>query len=333
MSAVVKRLRFGVVGCGAHSIAYQLPALRLCPHAELVAVADLDERWAQAVAKQHQVPEFYDDHHDLVGRVDAALIATPNMTHADISCFFLEHGVHVLCEKPMATTQADVDRMYTSSVRGGARVMAAHCLRFSPNLQLLKGVISKGWLGTVNEMTAGLGAPYDAGQHRTEFRKERKLSGGGVLLDLGIHLIDLAVWLAGAAPVAIAYDASSVPGWEVETDADVALEFPGGIRACLSSSFTHGLENAIVVRGDAGWASAPLHIPTSLTLFSTRARICRRSGLQHLLLPDKSMYERQIDHFCDAILAGEDFGVKRHEVRADIDVIERCYRGQQANAA
>jgi predicted dehydrogenase len=320
------------VGCGAISTLYQLPALRQRPEVDLVAVVDVDGTWAASVARKFGAAESFTDAGALAGRVDAALIATPNTTHADIACGLLERGIHVLCEKPMATSTADAERMFAAAARGGARLMAAHCLRFSPNLVMLERVVSAGWLGPLRSVSGGIGAPYEMAAQRTDFRKQRHLSGGGVLIDLGIHLIDLTIWLAGEAPLQTSYDDLSAGGWEVETDAEVALEFPRGASASLACSFSHFMENVLTVRGEAGWARASLYAPTQLTLFSKQARICRRSGVQDIVVPDASMYERQLEHFCRAVETHEDFVVRDNEVRASIGVVEDCYRGERAAA-
>jgi predicted dehydrogenase len=321
-----RKLRLGVIGCGGVTTIYNLPALRCCPWVEAVALVDVDGARARRVARRFGVPHTYDDYRELVGRVDAALVATPNAAHAEIACTLLERGIHVLCEKPMATSVADVDRMLASSAHSGARLMAAHCLRFSPNFGLLRDLVDAGWLGELREISAGIGSSYDVGAHRTDFRRRRTLAGGGVLIDLGIHVIDLALWLTGSPPSEVAYDGASVDGWEVETDAEVALKFAGGCRAHLRSSFTHALENVFFVRGSEGWATVPLYEP-QLTLFSDRARLCRKSGSQRIMLPDQSMYERQLQHFCEAVTSAGQLLVKPEEVRAGIEVVERCYGG------
>jgi predicted dehydrogenase len=321
----VKPLRFGVVGCGAISTLYQLPALKRCAQLELRAMVDVDGDHASKVARRFGASESYADYRALDGHVDAALIATPNTTHADIACELLGRGIHVLCEKPMATSRADVDRMLAAAERSGARLMAAHCLRFSPNLAMLKGAIERGWLGPVRSMSAAIGGPYDAGAQRTDFRRQRRLSGGGVLIDLGIHLVDLAIWFAGEAPVDVAYDSSAGEGWEVEQDAEVALRFAHAGSASLTASFSRFMDSAFTVRGEAGWARAPLYQPTQLTLFSQHARICQKAGTMELAIPNANMYEQQIEHFCAAIRSGAPFRVRSEEVRASIDVVGRCY--------
>lgn len=323
-------LRIGVVGCGAIVTLHQLPALRRCPALELVGVVDRDLDWARKVAGRFGVPAAFDDAAALAGAVDAVLVATPNTTHADIACAFLERGVHVLCEKPLATTGADVERMLAAAARGGARLMAAHCLRFSAQFAALKRLVASGALGALREIRAGIGAPYDAGAQRTDFRRQRGLAGGGVLVDLGVHVLDLSAWLVGAPAVDVRCAASSLAGWEVETDAELAVRYAGGVRASLQASFSQLLDNAFSVRGSAGWAQASLYTPTELVFFSETARLTRRAGAQTLALEDRGMYDAQIAHFCEAVQTGAPFLVTDDEVRVTIDVVDRCYHREAA---
>jgi predicted dehydrogenase len=322
-------MRFGVIGCGAITTIHQLPALQASDRAEVVALVDRDAAWLEKVAGQFGVRETFTDHRALVGRVDAVLVATPNATHAAIASEMLENGIHVLCEKPAATTREDMQHMLAAARHGGARLMAAHCTRFSPNIGLLHRVLSDGWLGALTTISAGVGGDYSISEHRTDFRRQRALAGGGVLVDLGIHLLDLAVWLAGAAPMGVRYSAEVAPGWELETDAEVALEFPRGGRATLACSFTHALDQTLTVRGTDGWARLHLYSSTEMTLFAPRTRVSRLAGMQDLLVPEESRYRRQIDHFCDAIVSGEHFLVTDEQVLACIDVIEHCYRHEE----
>jgi predicted dehydrogenase len=321
----MRPLRFGVVGCGAIVTLHQLPALRRCRALTLVGLVDRDRTWAAQVARRAGVPGAFDDHRDLLGKVDAVLVATPNATHADIVCDLLAHGVHVLCEKPLGTTGPEVARMLTAAAHSGARLMTAHCLRFSPSLEMLKTVVDEGWIGHVERVHATIGGPYEGVARRTDFRRQRALSGGGVLMDLGVHMLDLMVWLAGRAPVAVEYAASCADGWEVETDAEVALRFPDDTQASLQASYSTPQRNCLVVHGAQGWARASLYVTTELTVFAEQARICRRAGLQTLRLPDCNMYDAQIAHFCHGVATGEPFRVRDAEVRATIGVIDRCY--------
>jgi len=133
------------------------------------------------------------------------------------------------------------------------------------------------------------------------------------------------VWYAGAPPEVTGFAAHAAPGWEVESDAEVTLALGGRARAEVAASFTQMLANTFTVRGREGWARASLYVPTQLTLFAERARVCARAGLQDLVLPGVSMYDAQLAHFCRVVRDGEAPLVTRSQVLATIDTIERCY--------
>src|SRR5438046_1314561 len=95
-------LRIAVVGAGAVSEIYHLPALKRSRRAVLAAIVDADPARAAAVARRFGVATALRDPYELPGKVDAAIVATPNALHADIACMLLGEGIHVLCEKPLA---------------------------------------------------------------------------------------------------------------------------------------------------------------------------------------------------------------------------------------
>ena len=320
----MKRIRFGVVGCGAVSEIYHVPAIARCDGASLTALADAVPERAAEVARRFNAPTSVADHRQLVGKVDAVLIATSNTTHAEIACHLLEQGVHVLCEKPMATTTADAERLFTAADRGGARLMAGHSRRFNPNLELAKALVAGGRIGTLETVGAGLGSPYGSWPTRTDFRRQRNLSGGGVLLDLGIHLIDLAVWLGGGAKM-LRYEATDTLGWGVENDAEVELELPAGARAKLACSYTHGLNRTVRLRGSAGWIETSIDGAPDVVFFGRDSRLCRRAGAQRMAVPETDPYTRQIAHFVDCLAHDRPFVVTAPEVINGLEVIERCY--------
>ncbi len=319
-------LRLGFVGCGAIT-AHHLPALRGLPGVALAAAADLDLDRASAMARKFGIPRVCRDPYELLGHVDAILLATPNATHAQIATEFLAQGVHVLCEKPVTTSAEKLDRMLAAA-RSGARLMGAHSMRFLPNMAMLRRVVASGWLGHLESVSGGHGGPYEEGGQRTDFRRNPQLSGGGVLIDVGVHFLDLTVWLAGGAPESVEYRATLAPGWSVETDAEVALVFPDGARASLAFSYSRALENALTVRGRWGWVRASLGQPLQLTVFSERAAVCRRDGAQELVLPHVNMYRAQAEHFVNALRTGEEFLIRPEEMRATLGIVDACYRTQ-----
>jgi predicted dehydrogenase len=208
--------------------------------------------------------------------------------------------------------------------------MAGHSRRFNPNLELLRQLIQRGHLGQVEHLATALGGRYGAWPQRTDFRRSRSLAGGGMMMDLGIHLIDMALWLVDRDATVGRYDASDVMGWGVESDAEVTLEFAGGAHASLACSYTHGLNRTLRVRGTEGWAETSVDGFPTVTFFNRRARICRLNGAQQLLCPEADAYTRQLDHFVGAILDDQPFSVALEHVVAGLRVIQECYRVAQA---
>jgi predicted dehydrogenase len=325
----MSKIRMAVIGCGAVSELYHLPAIRRSPYAQLTAVVDADAARAAAIARRFSAATSVTDYRELTGKIDAALVATPNGSHAEISCFLLEHGIHVLCEKPIATTLADAERMAAMSHRGPARLMVGQSRRFNPNLEMMRQLIARGHLGEIEQLSAALGGRYSAWPGRTDFRRNRA-AGGGVLMDLGVHLIDVALWLVDRDATVERYDATDVLSWGVEADAEITLRFTGGAQAELACSFTHGLNRTLRVRGSRGWAETSVDGLPTVTFFGRRSRICRDNGAQSLMVPEADPYERQVDHFASSIIAERPFLVDLDQVVTGLRLIQQCYGVAQA---
>ena len=258
-------------------------------------------------------------------RTFSALVATPNSTHAQISRDLLRMGIHVLCEKPLATNIADAETMLATARDSGARLMAGHSRRFGFQIRTLKDLLDAGALGPICEMRLSLGGRYEGWASRTDFRRQRALSGGGVLIDTGVHLIDLALWLLGDSPRQVTCCLSRINGWEVEDNAEVWIEMEQGARVHLACSFTWGLSGMLHVRGEEGWARAKLNDTMALEWYNPAARICQRAGIQAFAFPVNDPYTGQLAHFCQAILDEEPFLVADSEVLRGLRVLETCY--------
>lgn len=324
-------LRFAVIGCGAVAHRYHLPALRRLRQAQLVAVVDRDLDWARATAHDFG-GRAMQDLEGLSGLVDAALVATPNSTHADISSALLAMGIHVLCEKPLATNVADAKNLMSIANKAGARVMAAHSRRFGLQIRTLKNLVDAGALGPVIEMRLSLGGSYGEWASRTDFRRQPALSGGGVLMDTGIHLVDLALWLLSGTPTEVSCRLSRINGWEVEDNAEVWIEMEEHTRVHLACSFAWGLGGMLHVYGDEGWARAKLNDTTTLEWYNPRARICQRAGVQTFTFPPNDPYYSQLKHFCRALLEETPFLVAGDEVLEGLSVLATCYEQDLGNS-
>jgi myo-inositol 2-dehydrogenase/D-chiro-inositol 1-dehydrogenase len=185
-------IRIGLVGCGriarVHAHAYRRVA-----RGRIVACADVERARATALADEFDY-EVVADFHALLARddLDAVLIATPNHLHADQTVAALAVGKHVFCQKPIALTVEDADRVVAAAAAGDRVLQHGFMLRFTPPVPRLKDALLEGALGTPIALRAAVFGWEPV--HDWFFAKEH---GGGVILDTLIHFADLVLWLLG----------------------------------------------------------------------------------------------------------------------------------------
>jgi predicted dehydrogenase len=190
------KLKVGVIGLGmgrGHVAGYQEH-----PRAEVVAVADLEEEKLQEVADEMEVPDRYASGEEMLeeASLDVVSVATPNKFHKPLTIHALKQGCHVLCEKPMAMNAVEARDMIQAAEEADRRLMINFSFRFNEVADALKTQVDRGQLGDVYfGRTVWLrrrGLPGFGG-----WFGQKDLSGGGPLIDLGVHRIDLALWLMG----------------------------------------------------------------------------------------------------------------------------------------
>jgi predicted dehydrogenase len=192
------KLQVGIVGVGAIGHDQHLPAWSKVAFAKVVAAADLSDEALQRASTVVPNLQTFRDWQDLIGlaEVDIVDICTPNATHAPIALAALAAGKHVLCEKPLATTAAEVGALRDRAQSAGRLLMAAQHLRFDPACRQLKALIDGGMLGEIYYSRAQWLRRRLLPPRPTFI--DRRLSGGGAALDIGVHVLDLAYWFMGA---------------------------------------------------------------------------------------------------------------------------------------
>lgn len=237
------RPRIGIIGLGigfGHARRYN--AFRGC---DLVAVCDVDEGKLQRAERELGVRSLYTDYRRMLddGRLDGVVVALPNDLHMPVAVDALQAGLHVLVEKPMARTPEECDRMIEAARRSGKVLMVGLNNRFRPDVKAVKKAIDRGEIGEVyHAQTAWLRRDGIPGGW---FRDVRR-SGGGPLIDLGVHMLDLTLYLMGwPRPLAVSGSTfRKCSDFSVEDMAVANLRLEGGRSLVLETS----------------WASNPPHI-------------------------------------------------------------------------
>lgn len=191
-----KKVRIGVVGASMGR--WHIECYKAHPSAAVVGLAEIDQGRLRDVGKQYRIPGLYLSLDDMLAseKLDIVSIATPNRLHKPMALAAFKAGCHVLCEKPMAMSATEARAMIRASKRAKKRLMINFSCRFTPAAQALKREVDRGTLGHAyfgrTVWLRRLGLPRFGG-----WFGQKNLSGGGPLIDLGVHKIDLALWLMG----------------------------------------------------------------------------------------------------------------------------------------
>ncbi len=192
-----KRLRVGIIGCGGIANGKHMPSIKAIDVADMVAFCDLVEERAVKAAKEYGTEDakVYTDYKELLKdeSIDVIHVCTPNRSHADISIDSMHAGKHVMCEKPMAKTAADARRMVEAAKETGKKLTIGYQHRHKAQARYVKQVIERGDLGEIYYAKAPAirrrGTP-NWGVFLNEFEQ-----GGGPLIDIGTHSLDLTLYL------------------------------------------------------------------------------------------------------------------------------------------
>lgn len=194
----VSDIRVGVVGAGAIAQIAHLPVLRKLKGVQVVGICDNDGPKARALAARFETGRAYGDIEELLelAKVDAVVICTPSHLHEAHVVAALAAGAHVLVERPLALTAAGAARALKAAERYKRTLLVAMNHRFRADVQAVQGFLKGGELGALSTIRCGWQV-FRQVQHAMGWRSRRAESGGGVMMDLGLPMLDLALWIAG----------------------------------------------------------------------------------------------------------------------------------------
>ncbi|WP_203571496.1 MULTISPECIES: Gfo/Idh/MocA family protein [Deefgea] len=291
----MRSIRFGIIGTG-HIAQRFFAGLTHVPNVTVSAVYSRGGAKARQFAAVHHIPTVFDEIEDLLASdIDAVYIATPHPSHAALSIAALKAGKAVLCEKPAATSLADLDAVIASAQACGQLYMEAMKPPFFPLYQTLRERIAAGAIGEVRFVRAGFANPNVPAGHAV---LDPAQAGGG-LLDIGIYSAFLAVdWLGAASEI---QTLGRVGATLVDTFASLNIQHEHGISQLYCGLDIAGSGEALI-GGSAGYVL--IHDkwwnPAKATLVTAAGE---REEL--VIVPQGSGLNYETEHFCDLLRAGE----------------------------
>lgn len=253
-----RKLRYCIVGLGRISMKHFMPACKMSQNSQVTALVSGDRKKAEEQAAEYGVPakNIYDyKNYDEIGSnpdIDAVYIALPNSMHAEYTIRAANAGKHVFCEKPMATTVKDSQSMINACRAAGKKLMIAYRCHYEPtNLRAIQ-LIRDGKLGKIQAIESANGFNERMG----EWRLNRKLAGGGPLMDVGIYSLNACRYLTGEEPDKIEGYSSVIDKdgrfKEVEENVGWTMRFPSGIVATCNTTYGAPMEGYYRVHGSQG---------------------------------------------------------------------------------
>ncbi len=190
-----KKVKIGIVGCGAVAQVEHLPAFNSIPDAEITIICDTDGRKLSYLKNKYNIPLITLRFEDVIRNkdIDGIVIATPNYLHSPMVINALEYNKYILCEKPLGLNTKEIEEIGKIAAKHPNKLMYGLNDRFRQDVQTLRKYISGDELGEI--FYAKTGWLRKLGGNIEKWRKDKIKSGGGVVLNLGIHLLDVALWL------------------------------------------------------------------------------------------------------------------------------------------
>lgn len=251
----MQKIRFALIGCGRIA---ERHALHIQNLAQLVAVCDVVEEKASALAKQYAVPYYLSVETLLeqAGTIDVVVICTPNGLHAQQAVLSMQKGYHVLVEKPMAIHSTDCEKMVEASVTSGKQLFTVVQNRFNPPVLAVKDALDSGMFGKVYSIQLTCFWNRNADYYVNSWKGTKHLDGGTLFTQFS-HFIDLLYWFFGDVKNihAISKNAAHEELIEFEDAGVVALEFCNGIIGTINfsvNSFERNHEGSLTILGEKG---------------------------------------------------------------------------------
>jgi len=249
----MRKVNLGIVGCGAITQQRHLPASKSVSNVDISVVVDKNIRLAEDTSRNYKVPHFFADYHKIFDLVDGVLIALPNNLHASVSIDFLRRGIPVLCEKPMATSSHEAEEMLRTSKKFNAPLAIGLTRRFCRSSKLVKRVLSNNILGDLHYLDFEEGTIF-GWPTKSGFFFDRKASGGGVLIDIGVYILDLLLWWLGNDILDFKYRDDNLGGIEANCELDLIMNYRNNqVKGRIELSRTRELRNSLRLFGAEGW--------------------------------------------------------------------------------
>lgn len=332
-----KKLGWAVVGLGKFATEQIMPSFGECKKSKLVALVSGDRPKAQRLAQQYGVnPENiynYQNYNTIRDHpeVDIIYIILPNSMHAEYTIRGAQAGKHIMCEKPMANTVAECQAMIDACNQANRKLMIAYRAQYEPFNQVAIQIAQKGELGKLKAIVADHGRNLDPFDPADRWRMDKKLAGGGSLVDIGIYSLQAARYITGEEPIEVSAMIYSTPGdprfREVEENVNFMLRFPSGVLANCTSSYGYADVKRYRVFGDKAY----LELDPATDYYKHRLLIGRKDATEERIIQERNQFALEMDHLSECVMENKQQKTPGQEGLQDVKLMSAIYEAARTN--
>jgi len=318
-------LRLGILGCGNFAQRRILTALPEAPFVKVVCIHKRDPDEARVAARRFGIPRSCTTREELLNdpEIEAVMVTTINPLHEEDALACAQAGKHAIVDKPLAMTAESARRMVEAFRQARLKLLVGHSCRFRPSVRRAREVFRAGKLGAIQSMRGFFSVAPPAYNWRFDWEL-----GGGVMRDLGIHLIDLFRTVSGGqvrSVMALPDAAFSPDEGRADRSMRVLLTFDGGFQGEISVSYNEYGRNGFEITGERavllGWQTLRQSDSPgeSLQLFSDR-------GFSNISLPKSNMYAEELQHAASVFADDATPSISGEEGVANQIVLDAVYQ-------
>lgn len=346
----MKKINVGIIGAGGITQAAHIPSLKKIKDVEITAIADVNREKLKYVSEKFEIKYTFTEWERMLETdIDAVVICSPNLFHAEQSIKAMESGKDVLCEKPVCLSSKEADDIFSVVDKTKRIFMAAFPRRFSGEAKILKPMIERGELGEIYYIKASYLRRRGIPGLGTWFT-DKKLAGGGPMMDVGVHMLDFVIYLTGAPQPEIVFgtkyekfrDKATDGGWppyetrigdtssgkmDVEDLACGFVKLSNGATLFVEASWAGNSETGLKASLFGTLAGVSMPDPQDsknpVRIFSENNGVLTDVIPQ---LPPSDMYYEEVAHFIECVRERKEPVTRREEIISVVKIIENIYR-------
>lgn len=340
----MRKVKWGVIGCGGIADRRTLPGMMLAENAELVAVMDTNAEFAENVKNKYNAKYAFTTAAELLAldEIEAVYIASPVAFHKEQAFAAADAKKHILIEKPVALTSAEAEEIEVYCKKAGVKLGVGFMMRFHAYHQAIKQLIDEGKLGQIVSMRGQFTCWYP--EMEGAWRQKKATSGGGAMVDMGVHAIDVLQYISGLkAETVTGFASNQVFHYEVEDACNAIMKMDNGAAMYIEANFNipdaaascrlelYGTRGSVLAEGTLGQVEGgkvEVRLADDSLGYNAQQDVAELN-IQELDVTFGNMYTKEIEGFGNAVINDTDVPVPAHEAIFNQKVVEAVYKSSE----